>query len=158
MCTGRRASSAPRTNWEESFQCALGGELPVLLECTGRRASSAPRTNWEESFQCALGGELPVLLECTGRRASSAPRTQWKVSTRTFPPLVCSMQIQRGKGWEIWSCVMTSDKWMADTRRVVPNEESRCLFVYCLSGLDAFARQTVNTVHCSQGRGGKHAV
>ena len=46
---------------------------------------------------------------------------------------------------------------MVDTCRVVPNEEFQCLFMYCLSGLDAFARQkTVNTVHCTQG--GEEAV
>jgi len=32
------------------------------------------------------------------------------------------MQIQRGKAWEIWSCVMTSDRQRADGQGVVPNK------------------------------------
>jgi len=37
---------------------------------------------------------------------------------------LCSMQVRRGKTWEIWSCVMTSGRQMVDTRGVVPNHRN----------------------------------
>ena len=53
---------------------------------------------------------------------------------RPFPPpvfdRVYSMQIRRGKAWEIWSRVVTSGRQMVDTytRGAVP-DSSNCLFV-----------------------------
>jgi len=35
-----------------------------------------------------------------------------------------SVQIRRGKAWEIWSRAVTSGRQKIDTREVVPNEES----------------------------------
>ena len=42
-------------------------------------------------------------------------------------------EIGRGKAWEIWSRVMPSSRHMVDTRRAVPNEESRRPVLYCPS-------------------------
>jgi len=42
--------------------------------------------------------------------------------------------IQRGKAWEIWSCVMTSGRQMADTWAAVPNRnKSTCMSGYVIA-------------------------
>jgi len=41
-----------------------------------------------------------------------------------------SMQIRRGKAWEIWSRAVTSGRQKVDTRGAVPDKESRRPFLY----------------------------
>ena len=55
---------------------------------------------------------------------------------RLFPPPVFDRfqhEIRWGKAWEIWSHAVLSGRHMVDTRRVVPNEESRFPVLYCPS-------------------------
>ena len=64
-------------------------------------------------------------------------------------------EIRWGKAWEIWSRVVPSGRRMVDTRRAVPNEESRhpvlcCLSKRWMSERKPFARRMIDTVCCSQ--------
>ena len=71
---------------------------------------------------------------------------------RPFPPPVFhhfQYEIRRGKTWEIWSRAMPSSRHMVDTRRAVPNESCVVLSVQWLD-IRVFARQTIDTVRCSQ--------
>ena len=40
--------------------------------------------------------------------------------------IACSMQMWRGKAWEIWSCVVMSGRRRVDTSGAVPNEARSC--------------------------------
>jgi len=68
---------------------------------------------------------------------------------RLFPPpvylIAYSMQIRRGKAWEIWTCAVTSGRQKVDTRGAVPKEESlKPFLVLSVLGLEAreLARQS----------------
>ena len=69
------------------------------------------------------------LLTCQGE-----PREK---SVASFPGrshlkylIAYSMQIRRGKAWEIWSCAVMSGRQKVDTRGAVPVEESRSPSLY----------------------------
>ena len=59
------------------------------------------------------------------------PACQLRVLLASFPGrshlqylIAYSMQIWRGKAWEIWSCAITSGRQMVDTRGAVPDSSN----------------------------------
>ena len=50
--------------------------------------------------------------------------------------IACSMQIRRGRAWDIWSCVMTSGRQMADIWAAVPDRNNSTCMSRCVIACD----------------------
>ena len=51
----------------------------------------------------------------------------YRLGLASFPSHSHPQYIQRGKPWEIWSCVVTSGRQMIDTHGAVPSSNNFCL-------------------------------
>jgi len=81
---------------------------------------------------------------------SSATVSLW-VRLGLFPsPVFCSMKMQRGKAWEIWSCAVTLDKQRVDTRGAVPDCTHCSNPYFALNYLWRREQQTVLMLPCER--------